>query len=109
MTGDRTHINHVCSLDAPKAHYSIDIDEEDERYAVLTIVDNLNVHTTEDGLREYDYDVYCLPGILLYDGLEENIHANHLAWLAHARAFTLEKEKIHNAIDALIHTILLKE
>jgi hypothetical protein len=96
---------YVRAFEPPKSYYAIEPDEEDARYVTLTIVGDIHVYPIEDGKKEYDYEVYELPGIRRFDGLEENVREHYFVWLAHARAYTLTCDRLHAELDRAMYAI----
>lgn len=96
---------YIHAFEPPKSHYALEPDEDDERYAKLTIIGDIHVYDIGDGNKEYDFEVFELPCIRRYDGLEDDIREHYFAWLAHARAFTLTSDKLHAELDRAICAI----
>lgn len=56
------------------------IDERDDGTVDVYLMPDVTIYPTEDGFKEYDVRVRIVRGVVLWDGLEEDIRARFRVW-----------------------------
>lgn len=83
--------------DGIKRFYKIERGEGD---TCMVSFFNAKMLTTIKGETDWDVLEYSMP-VQWYDGLEENIRHNYIAWLAHAKAYCMARSAFETALAAI--------